>query len=516
MSFFSNDKSIAMKYTPTEQIKNVYIALSCIEMTEGYIPGGRMEKAVIIMCVAAISVLAVDAPGFIMEHGKYSAAYMSDWANMGTGKAIAKKDIRAVRFSDVDGMKAKERFEEMPAVYLTNRAVRVSWDVPADKYKTTMYYIRECKSVVVDNVYVVQKNAKNAGSHDVFIEDCDVVVVRNSYFAGALSQVHLRIENCGYVFIDGVEIAGIDYEGNGLFRNGIGIFIEGGQMDASGKLYRRYSTNARDIQWLTLQNCYIHDYTFGDTWENKDGIQIHSAPNGILFNNYIENWDMKYADGAMDVSHRRTDISDRVLRIERTIVKNCTLTKSPGTGTSDDAIVWVNNIFFNVFHGDYHHTWRQVFLHNTWIYDTPTANIHYKLWDFTGPAYIINSLVVASNPISMVFQNADQGTEKYRSFHPENNVYSLSQNAPWLFGVRKESFTFEEWRAQGKDAGSTLTREGGSAITVNGDVYTIASQTPSTVPDDHVRTNDVRYRAAHDFFGKKRSSRPTAGAIEAR
>ncbi|MBI4979723.1 MAG: right-handed parallel beta-helix repeat-containing protein [Spirochaetes bacterium] len=462
---------------------------------------------------------AVEPPaGFFMEHGIYSAAYMSDWSKLGTGKDIAKKDLNAFHFTDVNGTTAKEKYENMSSVYLTNKAVRVSWSIPADKYKTTMFYIRECKEVIVDRLAVIQNNADNAGSQSLFIEDCDVVVVKNSYFAGAVNQVHLRIENCGYVFIDGVEIAGIDYSGNGKFRNGAGIFVEGGQMDSSGKLFRRYSSNARDIQWLTIQNCYIHDYTFGDKWENKDGIQLHSVPNGTLFNCFVENWDMKYADGAIDVSHRRTDLSNRVFRIERNIIYNCSLTKSPGTGTADDAVVWVNNIFINAFYGDYHHGWKNVFLHNTWLYDDPHANVHYKLWGFDGPAQVMYSLIVSPHSMQMIFQNADGGVEKYREYYPQRNVYALAQTTPWLVGVRKEKLTYDEWRAMGKDEGSMLLQNSGSAaITRTGDTYSISSRSPAAQFSDGVytTTNDARYRVSRDFNGKTRPMRPTAGAIEA-
>lgn len=488
MSYSFNDKSGAVCYT---------------------VP---MKTIIVFLFTAACASAA--ATGFVMEHGTYSDAYLGDWKNLPTGKDIAKKDLTAVPFADVAGEQARERIEDKDRVYLTNRAVRVSWSSPTDKYKTAMYYIRECKTVHVENMYIVQKNADNAGSHGIFIEDCDTVIVKNSYFAGALSQVHLRIENCRYVFIDGVEIAGIDYEGNGQRRNGIGIFIEGGQMDESGKLFRRYSSNARDIEWLTIQNCYIHDYTYGDKWENKDGIQIHSAPNGILFNNYIERWDNRYADGAMDVSHRRTDLSNRVLRIERNIVKNCSLTKTPGTGTPDDAVVWVNNIFINAFHGDYHHTWRNVFIHNTWIFDDPQANIFFKLWNVTGPAYVINSLVAASNPVLMVFQNNDGSVEKYRNYHPRNGLYAVPANPTWLSGVRKESFSYEDWRRAGKDAGSEIIAVDRVVVDPGSERYSVAVR--GNTDAEFVTTNDIRYRVSRDFYGNKRPSRPTAGAVEMR
>lgn len=475
----------------------------------------RFSIYVFVFALITISSRILGAiPGVIPEHGKYSEAYLKEWSDLPNGKLLAQKKMNNLRWVETPGESARRVVENQPSVVIRDQALKIRWNFGSDKTSTTLFTVRNCETVLIENVWIVQENTNEAAYHSIAVEDCGEVMIRNCYFAGPASSAHIRIEGCADLLIDSVEISGIQG------RCGSGIFVNNGSSTQKegphGNLI--FSANPREPRWLTIQNCYIHDLTNADKWANKDGILIHSSPDGLLFNCYLENWDMRYADGAMDLSHRRTDLTNRVLRVERNIVKNCSLTKSPGFGSPDDAIVWANNLFINSFHGDYHSVWQNVFVHNTWIYDDPRANTHYKLWGFGGTAAVRNCLVVASHPMAMVYQNNELSLDKYKSYFSDNNIYVLDEPAFWLTGARGEKMTFSQWREAGSDKQSVVIENfPGKTILLSGDGYRVPLEskiTGSVSSEIFFSTNDIRFRVSRDYFGKARSPRPTAGAVQ--
>jgi len=167
------------------------------------------------------------------------------------------------------------------------------------------------------------------GYDTIRIEDCDEVIVRRS--TSARCRVHLRLDGCGQALFDRVEVAGED-DGQGGRRAGCGIFIQNGATGRGGPRDNMISTpNPRELTWLDIRNSWFHDYTASDgTHRNQDAVLIHSPTGGIVFNNVVERWDQRFADAALDIGFRRSDLAGHTFRVERNVFRDCTLCKSPG------------------------------------------------------------------------------------------------------------------------------------------------------------------------------------------
>jgi len=409
----------------------------------------------------------------IMEHGKYSQTYLSDWANLPTGKKMIQANLQkeigtalglkendfnlktGKGFKSVIGENIKTSKVWKPGnnneVYLKNLAYKVKWNTTP--YHGVLFYYYGYKRVVIENLAIIQENSDYRTYNAVIVRGCDEVVVRNTYFAGTAGHAHIRIEGCKRVLVENTEIAGIDYFGTGKFRNGAGIHVLNGNSA---------TPMTPVLEWLTIQNCYIHDLNDGyGTWKNQDGILLESPADGILFNCYFENWDRTFGDGAIDAGHRNLDVNyakNHFFRIERNIIKDCSYTKSPGTA-ANNILFWTNNLYLNAMHIDYHSNSAQYFVNNSFIFEPLSSPWIYELDAFGGPTYIQNCLIYKPLGQFNVFvnQNASPPSDKWKGIHSDCNVLrmGLYPHDRWIAG-NTEINTLEDWQNAGNDLHSIM------------------------------------------------------------
>jgi len=472
--------------------------------------------------------------GIIKAHGEYSSAYRGDWSKLPNGKDMARKDRANRPIETLAGDDAKRWYSHQDQVHISGASLQVSW--PGRDYDNQVFRISDVKTVIIEDVAVVHTNPDYRGYHSVLIENCDTAVIRNSSFAGAVEHSHIKIKGCRDVLIDNVEIAGIDYDKSGRHRSGGGIFIE------NGNQYREGSFGGpgwRELEWLVIQNCYIHDLTGSDgTRRNHDAIIVHTPADGVIFNNVIENWLDRYGDAAIDVGFRRPGPPGRFLRIERNIVRNANRTKTPGEfGDGSSAVLWANNVMINVFHGDYHEGWSNHFVHNTYIWDRDklplllegefALDAFYKLWtDMDYPSFGRNNLLSVDVPgqFWVTYQSGGK-PDKYRNLHTDHSVYLTvaPTNTGWLVSDGdSEGPTFrgfEDWkRDTGNDRHSLLgvaSPEG--FVDYDAGDYRLSDQSPAKGAGSaaFAITPHRRMAVTRDFLGKPRSTtRPSAGAFE--
>ncbi len=472
--------------------------------------------------------------GIIKEHGQYSEAYRSDWSALPNGKDMARQDPANRAFETLSGDDAKRWYADQDRVHISGEALEVSW--PWRGYDNQVYRIRDVKTVIIEDVAVVQKDPDYRGYHSVLIENCDTAVIRNSSFAGAVEHSHIKIKGCRDVLIDNVEIAGIDYDKSGRHRSGGGIFIENGNAQRKGSFG---GPGWRDLEWLVIQNSYIHDLTGGDgTRRNHDAILVHTPADGVIFNNVVENWLRRYGDAAIDVGYRRGGARDRFLRIERNIVRNATLTKTPGEfGDGSSAVLWANNLMINAYHGDYHEGWSNLFVHNTYVWDPDklplllerdfSSHAFYRLWeDMRYPSFGRNNLLFINVPDPFwVYDQSGGRADKYRNLFTDHTVYLT--RAPletgWLMSDADNDGptfrSFEDWKTDtGNDRHSIVgVAAPDGFVDYAGDDYRLTERSPAAGSGNaaFAVTRDPRMAITRDFFGKPRSATsPSAGAFE--
>lgn len=472
--------------------------------------------------------------GMIKAHGQYSAAYLSDWAALPNGKAMPRKDRTRTSFETLSGDAAKHWYSNRDRVHISGESLAVAW--PKRDYDNQVYRIRDVGTVIIEDVAVVHRDADYRGYHSVLIENCDTAVIRDSFFAGAVEHAHIKIKGCREVFIDNVEIAGIDYHKTGRHRSGGGIFIENGNRHRKGSFG---GPGWRDLQWLVIQNSYIHDLTDSDgTRRNHDGILVHTPADGVIFNNVVENWLERHGDAAIDVGFRRDGGANRFLRVERNIVRNANRTKTPGEfGDGSSAVLWANNLMINAYHGDYHQGWSNHFVHNTYIWDRDKLPLlledafdldaFYRLWtDMDYPSFGRNNLLYMDAPGRFwVYYQSGGAADKYRNLHTDHSVYltAAPTRTGWLVSDGDNEGptfrAFEDWqRNSGNDRHSILgvAAPDGFADYAAGD-YRLGRQSPAKAAGGaaFATTRDPRMAITRDFLGRPRStSHPSAGAFE--
>jgi len=286
----------------------------------------------------------------VPSNGDYGEIYNSDWSELKNGKERADRNIPDNLFKFVNGDTYKQTYsDQRNDIYISDKALRVSWNNSYSKYGNALYYIKNCGKVVFENINVIQTNSDYRASSTILVENCDEVIIRNVFIAGTANKAHIRIEGCKKVLIEYVEISGYDY-GDG-WMCGPGINVE------------------NTSQWTIIQNCYIHDYTALNSGldpnekDNQDAILMNVASNGIIFNCYFENWGVDYGDhykvaeSAIDISHRNYDetYDYSFFRIERNIFDSCVRAKSSSQLEDKDnsappncKLFWVNNINVNI------------------------------------------------------------------------------------------------------------------------------------------------------------------------
>lgn len=332
-----------------------------------------------------------------LGHGEYTEDYQSDWSTLPNGKewertypntseykdlALTKSNIYYVddNYVKIDGVPQDTRISASGGNYISIENINA--ELTSDFSDGSYIYIENYDKIVIKNLFIKQMDAEPTAKHTIWIQNCGEVIIKDSYFEGPVLYSHIRIRGCESVFIDNVEIAG-RLETDGRYSNGGGIYIENGYYDGDGD----YDINEgeyepdRELESLVVQNCYLHDYTkpmvSGNDY-NQDGINITSASDGILFNNYISNWIQRQGgdecgpDSAIDIGHHRLNDSEyqnKVLRIERNIFSENSFVKVIGNSDNTNYLFFANNIYNNTALVDYHQTYSVYHLFETYAFN---------------------------------------------------------------------------------------------------------------------------------------------------
>jgi hypothetical protein len=510
------------------------------------------------------------------EHGEYSEAYVSDWSRLDSGRSFA-PDRPAVgwtnrAFPKLSEPVANEDFplwhtspSEDPDVHLTGDDIpplQVRWTADETSYETSVIRIHNKRHVVIENIAIEQlghvdrndPSKLRTGKHSIFVDGCESLVVRNVYLAGAVSHSHLRVRGCRSVFIENVKVRGLPVErllspeardglGEGRIA-GSGIRIDNGNdagLDCSevrdGEVDPRYVNRAvcgedsaecfvHDLAWVVIQNSHVYDYTLNpdraDT--NHDGIVIESAADGIIFNNVVENW--WGGNALVDVSHRRgcdEGYRGHRLRVERNLLLGSpyepSTVKTPGRGSSDNAILMANNFYKDLHIVDYHEDYPVYHVNESfYASDDATRKVWYKMYDL-GPSIVENQFVRSPEGevrMSLFKTNgvlADDPSEwiEGESLSADFNLYAISGSRSFLWPEVAALVTeFEDWQGAGQDVDSALEEEC-SAIVPGSEMCGAEG-----LGSDWRSKEDPALVVDRDFFGAVRGHRPTVGALEAR
>lgn len=482
----------------------------------------------------------IHADSLIPEHDKYTQTYQSNWSKLPTGDALAKHDVSKIPFKEVQGEDARQYFGKQEKVHLKDLHYKVKWNQKNNKYKTTLIHIEDVNEVILENISIMSMDADYRGYHSILVEGADRVIVRNLYLAGAVQSYHLRLEGCGEIFIENVEIAGVQYNNSKFSRLGGGIFINNGASGRGGINNTGLRVkHPRVPGWQVIQNCYIHDNTEDDDFRrNQDGILIHAPSNGVLFNTVVENWLRPSGDSAFDLGFRRVEpeYQDRTFKVERNIIRNCTFIKTPGTGTGPNTLFLNNNLFINTTIGDYHGGGGDNrYVHNTFIYDLNQAPEYLRrlalrgsqgfscLWNYAARTFYQNNLIYRpQGNFFMFFMNAQGDQEKYRLAHTDHNVYALVEASTSFLRSAKAGQIHATLDARKKDTGydtaSVLVDPKSVPFTSysSGDFRLTHNPWPAVTILHDRKVEGVLLKVDKDFYGKPRDPKhPTPGAFEA-
>ncbi|MCP5444984.1 MAG: hypothetical protein H6968_18295 [Chromatiaceae bacterium] len=444
-----------------------------------------------------------------MQHGEYTEEYRMDWSRLPLGNVKGKTDFRDTEFIDVVGEYARRSYINKKIVEIKDVAYRVKWNSPSRKYSTSVIHIRGADRVVIENVAIISLDADYRTYSSIFIEDSREVIIKNVYIAGAAAGYQIRVEGSENVLIDGAEITGYNYSGKGV-RAGGGIWINNGPT---------YSPNPKEPKWAVVQNCYLHDYLDADNFRNHDAINVQTPQNGLIFNCFIENWgkDGQIGDGAIDISYRNKDRKNGRFRIERNVIRNCFVTKTPGEGAESNTVVWANNLYIDTEIGDYHSGWMNSHIHNSYMFTKPEHKRLYKLWGVGDEGRIVfqNNMVAAASPLWAVFWENSSGVEdNYGLIQSDHNTFFMEQPYFWLGGKRKKIKQLNQWRSHNKDINSALI----SGRMCNLDQESMQIDTNCLLRGSgspvYLDGSQQVMQVNKDFWGRTRTEAPTPGAFE--
>jgi len=433
---------------------------------------------------------------------------------------LARRDHTHTEFQDVVGEEARKSWVGEDEVRISDLALRVRWNGESNKMRTTLFTIRECRRVVIENVAIVQLDPDYRGYETIRIEDCDEVIIRNSHFSGAVQSYHLRLDGCGAALFERIEIAGHDHGELGR-RCGGGIFIQNGATGRGGPRDNMISTpNPRVMSWLVIQHCYFHGLAASDgKRRNQDGILVHSPTEGIIFNCVVEDWLLDHGDAAIDVGFRRTDLENGFFRIERNIFRRCTLAKSPGdAGHPSNALLWVNNLFDGGFFGDYHGKWPLYHVHNTYL--VRDRQPLYKLWGRNeGPAYLHNCLVYNAEERAhqVIFLNDRGDPARFRNLTLDHNVYLMPPPENWVGGHGETVGSWEAWQNdETQDRHSLMAAPQAVFADFGKGDYRLPPDSPAVgaASPRYLNPDPPWLKVDRDFLGNPRPAQPAAGAFE--
>jgi len=456
----------------------------------------------------------------VAEHGKYSQTYQSDWSELPTGRDLAAHDPAGYDFRDVAGEDVRRTFIEEDEVTLSGERLRVSWESSeCDKYRHTLYYFRNCGHIVIEDMAVIQNHPDWRASSTFFFESCGRVEIRDCYLAGTCEKPFIRIEGCREYFVDGVEIAGMDF-GDG-YRCAQGIFVNNGAgfQPETGRQRYIYRDDANDLVFGVIQNCYFHDYGLTDPIHNHDAIGFHAPADGIVFNCWFENWE---ADSAIDDSHRRNDAAyqDHLHRIERCVFRDCHRVKTDGAeGSASCALLWCNNLYVDSSLTDYHVGWENWRVHETYVFTRNKGYFHVMHYR-EGPTFFRNCLLHSAVAQSDMYESMGETPEQdIHQLRPDWFVYLMPEPRNWLTartGNTPEISTWEQWREAGFDPHSTLAEIAPRFIDASAGDYRILADSPAAGAGtaETLSATAVRPAVTHDFHGVSRPDPPSCGAFE--
>ena len=458
----------------------------------------------------------LDRPAINPRFAEYDALDLRD---MPTGDVLARHDVEEIEWTEVSGPEAKRVWNGEQRVEIRDLALKVDWPTgPTEKYEGTLFLIRNCEEVLVEDVAIVHANADYRGQHSFLFENCGRVTVRNVYSAGAVGRNHLRLEGCGEYLIERVEISGWDYGEEGV-RCGGGIFVNNGVTQADGTIHL-YVKERRELEWGVIRDSWFHDYLVQDEgeWRNQDGIGFHAPSDGLVFNCVFDRWIA--GDGAIDDSHRRHDDAYRskVHRIERCLFRDCNLVKTNGaTGSPDCVVVWANNVYVNSWLADYHKGWTNWHLQETYAFEKPMP-VFVKNWGMgEGLTVFANCLLHAPEGVEVIYwQSGNATADGYRLFRALNTLYLMPQPRCWMRGQGAEITSRESWLSEELERGCEVSEEAvGFANAAEGD-WRLKSPSPAIGFGSpmFLDPEDAALRVARDFAGAPRPNPPSVGAFE--
>jgi hypothetical protein len=468
-------------------------------------------------CIFSVIIAAV-----ILNWPGLSCAYKSatlnaednvDWSQLTVGRKPF--ELSTVKVIEATGDFVRRVYKDQDEVAIRDKFWRIKWRRGYDKYSNTLYHVRNCKSVIVENIAVIQFNDDYRASQALLIEDCDNVIIRNCYFAGANGKSHLRIEGCKNVYIDSVEVAGLDYGTGKGVRCGGGIFINNGSGGDSRPVTQIYSPSPKVLESLVIRNCYIHDNIKADIQRNQDGILVHSGINGMIFNCFFENW--LAGDAALDISHRRLDkaYTDATAIVERNIFKHCRIVKTPGRGLPSSKIVFANNIYIDSSLVDYHQSYKVWHLNESLFFSkSAIERTFFKIWGIDQAETIIKRCLISAKGISLYklySLTAKAKSDDIKRVVASDNVYLMDSPTYFLYGMGFEVKSWVQWLAiMPSERDSVLMSQNDSWITED-------YKTMSNVRD---KIKQLKYKNENsdkinkDFWGRPRGLTSSPGAFE--
>ena len=160
---------------------------------------------ILILCLT----VRVHADSLVPEHDKYTQTYQSDWSKLPTGEVLAKHDVSKISFKEANGEDVRQYFDEQEKVHLKDLHYKVKWNQKNNKSKTTLILIENVNEVILENISILNTDPDYKAYDSIRVEGADRVIIRNLYLAGTVQSYHLRLEGCGEILIENVEIAGI-------------------------------------------------------------------------------------------------------------------------------------------------------------------------------------------------------------------------------------------------------------------------------------------------------------------
>jgi hypothetical protein len=412
------------------------------------------------------------------------------------------------------GPDVKMGFISQRDVVVSNLDMGVRWPLGLGKYDACLILIRDANTVRIQDVAIRQLDENYTGYCGILVENAREVTVRNVRLSGALRDYHLRLEGVDRVLIDNVTIEGHEDKAGGR-RGGGGILIDNSTIA---------SQHQASEQWVIIQNSTLSDYTASDTRRNQDAINMTSVRYGLVFNNVIARWGNGnlVADAAVDVSFRHPSLRNGLVQVERNLFIEGNMTKTPGSAHPSNSIAFVNNIYIDTEHVDYHDGYAVYFMHNSMLY-RELRNV-FRFWE-TGPhgrTVYRGNHVLSPSRLYYVMSINDQGPrDKMAGKEFDHNLYEFPAPGQWAGGQRGGISDFAEWQKLGNDISSVFVaalecktyRQVGyksANICVSG-----RRATGATSPlGDSAEVIDSL--TAKEFFGRRRpSTAATYGAVEA-